>query len=68
MVTSINRDAAEEVLGSYRATLDKINDGRGKTDNSIAQIKGLMVQAEQDSHKSENLIRQKVLHVKYLLE
>jgi hypothetical protein len=32
---TIDRDATEEVLNGFRQTLEKINDGRSKTDTTI---------------------------------
>eukprot|EP00347_Sterkiella_histriomuscorum_P016401 403353329 len=62
------KDAAEEVMSSYRNTLDKINDSRSKTDSNIINIKHLMTKAESDAHKTEHLIRAKIQQLKYFLE
>jgi hypothetical protein len=35
----VYREATEEVLNHYRTQLDKINDGRGRQDEVINQIK-----------------------------
>lgn len=38
----LTREAADEVMISYRNTLDKINGARDKTDNNIDRLKTLM--------------------------
>ncbi|CDW79206.1 UNKNOWN [Stylonychia lemnae] len=64
----IFRDATEEILNSFRGTLEKINVDRGKTDQMINQIKYQMTKAETDAHKTEHLIRAKTQQLKYQLE
>ena len=43
------REATEEVLREFRSTLEKINDGRSKTDTTITNYKHQMQAAEFDA-------------------
>ena len=54
-----NREAADEVMGAYRNSLEKINGSRDKTDSNINKIKLLMAQADSDSQRVEATIRGK---------
>jgi len=62
------RDASDEVMKEFRGLLEKINDGRNKTDNMIEGIKDHMNQIENDASSLEKTVRSKVFQLKQILE
>lgn len=58
-MANLDREATDEVMNSYRSMLDKINDGRDKTDNQIAHIKESMSNIDKDASYLEAIVRSK---------